>query len=147
LRTLPLAPTRLAALLVCVAVLPLIALGALVAGIAGVIYGAPLAVMALKGYLLIIAPTAVCVFLSLGRLEGKLTFLFCLLVMAAFCAAPVWLLASSLYREIPVVLVGLVVLISVLLAFLLTRFALIYSSRIYRGQEPAGSTSLWTGGK
>lgn len=147
LRTLAMSSSRLAALLMSVVVLPLVALGALVAGIAGVVYGAPLAVMALKGYMVILAPAALCVFLSLGRSEGKLTFLFHLVLMTVFFAIPVYLLVSSQYREIPAILEGLIVLIFVLLAFLLTRSALIYSSRPYRIQENVGGTLPWTGSK
>ena len=146
LRTLPMSSTRLAALLMSVVVLPLVALGVVLAGIAGVVYGAPLAVLALKGYLLILAPAGLCVFLSLGRSEGKLTFHFYLLIMTVFFAVPVYLLYSFQYRQIPVALVGLVALVFVLLAFWLTQFALKYTSRAYRIQMPAGGALPWTGG-
>jgi hypothetical protein len=145
-RTLPISATGLAAVMIAVAILPLIALGALVAGFAGLALGTPAALMALSSYTFILAPTSLCVFFVVWRDAGKQAYALLLFTLFCFLMGGVWLRTFFHYPEIPLSLGGPVAAISILLAFLLTRRALLRSSHAYRVQaNPLGDVPWGTG--
>ncbi len=132
LRTLPISATRLAAVMMAFALLPLIASGALVAGLAGLSWGTPAALTILKSYAFILAPAALCVFFAVWRGTGKQGYVLLLLTLFGFQMAPLWLQGMLLHPKIPESQTGAFVVLCVLLAFLLTRRALRHSSHAYR---------------
>jgi hypothetical protein len=147
LRTLPISATRLAAVMIAMAILPIIALGALVAGGAGLTLGTPAAVTVLKTFTFILPAAALCVFFAIWRDAGILANALMLLTMFGFLQAPLWLQMFFHPPEIPFRLTGLIVAICVLLAFLLTRWTLLHSSRAYRVQaNPLGNVP-WSAGR
>jgi hypothetical protein len=134
LRTLPISATGLAAVMIGIAILPLVALGTLVAGVSGPALGTSAAITVLSSYTFILAPTALCVFFAVWRGAGKQAYALSLLTMFGFFIGGVWLQTFFHYPEIPFTLGGPVAAISILLAFLLTRRALMHSSHAYRVQ-------------
>lgn len=126
LRTLPIPATNLAAAFFAITSLPFLALGALVAGIAALACGSPLAVKIVENYALLLAPASVCVFFAVRLGVGIPAYLVLLVTMAGSQLVP--------HRPIPFSLAGPIAAGCVLLAFLLTRRALLHSSRTYRIQ-------------
>ncbi len=101
LRTMPISATRLAAVMMAFALLPLIASGSLVAGVAGLSLGIPAAIMILKSYAFILAPASLCVFFAVWRGTGKQGYVLLLLTLFGFQMAPVWLQGILLHPKIP----------------------------------------------
>jgi hypothetical protein len=138
LRTLPISATRLAAAMMAFAILPLAALGAVVTGVAGLSLGPAVAIMFLKSYTLILAPASLCVFFTVWQGARNQVYVWLLLILFGFQLGPMWLQRFIRYPEIPDYATGALVASCVLLAFLLTRCALLRSSVAYRVH--AGST-------
>jgi hypothetical protein len=143
LRTLPISATNLAAVIFSIATLPLIALGALVAGVAGLAWETPLAFTVLKSYALILAPVSVCIFFAVWRGTGIQAYLLLLFTMIGFQQVPLWLQVFFHYPEIPFSLIGPIVVMCVLSAFLLTRRALLHSNHAYRVQATSFGNLPW----
>ncbi|MGO8678250.1 MAG: hypothetical protein ACLQVX_20600 [Limisphaerales bacterium] len=138
LRTLPLSATRLAAMLIAVGILPLVALDVLVAAAAGIAWGPPAAFRLLTFCALNLAPAVLCIVLTVGWGAGVLRSAFVLLAMVGF--QMVWGQVSLQHPEIPFRLAGPIVALSVLLAFLAARHALLHRNGAYRVQpNPWGS--------
>ncbi len=71
LRTLPISTTRLAAVLIGLAVLPVTAVGALTAGVAGLTLGTSAAHTIVSRFTFILAPTALGVFVAVWQGPGS----------------------------------------------------------------------------
>ena len=147
LRTLPISTTRLATVMIAITILPLIALGTLVTGVAGLSLGTPAAITALKSYTFILAPASLCVFFAVWRGAGMQTSALLLVTLFGFYMVPLWLQVFFHYPEIPFNLIGPIVAICVLLAFLLTRRALLHSSHAYRVQANPFGNFAWGAGR
>jgi hypothetical protein len=147
LRTLPMPATRLAAVMIGIPLLPLIALGAILAGIAGLSMGTPAAIAILKDYTLALASGALCV-LFVGWLGvGRDSFALMCLILIVFQSVPIWLKASFNIRQIPFTLIGAIVAISITVSFLLTRHSLMHSSKTYRVQASPFGNIVWGMGR
>ena len=144
LRTLPISATRLAAVMIAIAILPFIALAPLVAGVAWLALGTPATITVLKSYTFILAPASLCIFFAVWQGAGIQAYALLLFTMFGFQQVPLWLQVFFHYPEVPFSLTGKIVALCVLLAFLLTRRALMHSSHAYRiqanpfGQSPMG---------
>jgi hypothetical protein len=147
LRTLPISATSLATVMMAFALLPLMALGAVVAGVAGFSLGIPVAFTFLKSYAFILAPASLCVFIAVWRGAKTQGYALLLLTLFGFQLAPMWLQRFYHYREIPYSQIGAFVALCVLLAFLLTRRALIQSSLAYRVQTSSTGNLPWAMGR
>ncbi len=143
LRTLPISATRLAAVMIAITLLPLIALGALAAGVVGPALGASAAITFLKSYTYILAPASLCVFFCVWRGDGMQAYALLGFTLFGFLKLHGWLQLHSHRLELPFSLIGPIVAISVLLAFLLTRYALLHSSRAYRVQANPFGNAPW----
>ena len=135
LRTLPISATELATALFAIASLPFLALGVLVAGIAALAGGTPLAIEIVENFALILAPASVCIFFAVRLGIGIPAYLMLLVTMAGSQMVP--------HRPIPFSLGGPLAAGCVLLAFLLTRRALRRSSRTYRIQANVFNKDPW----
>jgi len=135
LRTQPISAANLAAVIFAIAFLPFIVLGALIAGVAGLAWGTPLALTVLRSYAFTLAPASLCIFFAVWRGTGIQAYVLLLFTMIGF--------QVLLYREIPVGLGGPIAAICVLLAFLFTHRALLHSSHTYRIQANVCSNVLW----
>jgi hypothetical protein len=147
LRTLPISATRLATLMFVIVVLPLIALGTLATGVAGLALGTQAAITFLKSYTLILAPASLCVFFAVWRGDGMPAYALLVITMFGFQQATLRLQMFFHYPEMPFSLIGSIVVICVLLAFLLTRRALMHSSHAYRVQANPFGTFAWGTGR
>jgi hypothetical protein len=147
LRTLPISATSLATVMMAFALLPLIALGAVVAGVAGLSLGIPVAFTFLKSYAFILAPASLCVFFAVWRGAKTQGYALLLLTLFGFQIVPPWLQRFFHYPEIPYSQTGAFVALCVLLAFLLTRRALIRSSLAYRVQTSSTGNLPWAMGR
>jgi hypothetical protein len=147
LRTLPVSATGLAGVMIGIVVLPLLAVGALVAAVAALSVGTPLAVTVLKNYTFMLVPGALCVFFAVWRGIGVPTGALVLASLFGFFLAPIWLNGYFHQPEIPLVQTGAFVAACVLLAFLLTRRALLRGSRAYRIQASPISQHPWFPGR
>ena len=146
LRTLPVSATRLAAVMIAIAILPLIALGALVAGGARLAVGTPAALTVLKSYTFILAPASLCVFFAVWRGDGMQAYALLAITLFGFQLCSSGCRWHFHYLEPPFSLCGTIAAICVLLAFLLTRRALMRSSHAYRVQaNPFGDIALGMG--
>ena len=136
LRTLPTSATRLAAVMISIVILPLIALGALVAVGAGMAVGPSAALTVVNSYTFILAPASLCVFFAVWRGDSLLAY--ALLLVTMFGLQQVQLRLQNLlhYPELPFSLCGPIAAGCILVAFLLTRHALMRSSHSYRVQVP-----------
>ena len=123
LRALPISTNRLAVVLMTLGLVPLLALGALVAGAAWLISGPEGGITVLGGYAFTLAPAALCICFGVWRGGGLLSFAFLLAILIG---------AFALSRsEVPVPLSGLIIVVSLALGFVLTRRALSCSRRPY----------------
>jgi hypothetical protein len=146
MRTLPTSASRLAAVLLSIVILPLIALGALVAGGAGLAWGTPAGLTVLKSFTFIVAPASLCVFFAVWRGDTMQAYALLLVTMFGLQQVQLRLQTAFHYLELPFSLCGSIAAICVLLAFLLTRCALMRSSHTYRVQaNPFGDIALAMG--
>lgn len=132
LRTLPVSATHLAAALITPVIAPLFALGLLVAGVVSSTVGLSPAIAALKSFIFILAPGALCVFVTVWRGVGMQAYALQLLILFGFLLAPLWLGRYFRYPEPPLSLAVAFAAFWILLAFLLTRRALLGSRQAYR---------------
>ena len=135
LRTLPISATKLTAAFFVITGLPFLALGALVAGIAALACGSPLAVKIVENYALLLAPASVCIFFAVRFGVGIPAYLVLLVTMVGS--------QLVMHQPIPFGLAGPIAAGCVLLAFLLTRRALLRSSRTYRIQATVFNKDPW----
>lgn len=142
LRTLPISASRLAVVLMGLGLLPLLALGVLVAGAAWLISGSAEAITVLGGYTFTLAPAALCICFGVWRGGGLLSSAFLLIILIGA------LVLSG--GDIPVPLSGLITAVCIMSAFLLTRWALSRSRHAYLIRSaptaPLG-TVAWDGGR
>jgi hypothetical protein len=147
LRTLPVSATRLALVMFATVLLPLIAMGALAASVAGMFLGPSEAFTVLNSFTLVLAQAALCVSFAVWRGDRMEVYAFLLLTMVGFLLGPMYLQMFFHYPEHPFNLTGLVVGICLLSAFLLTRRVILHSSRAYRVQPNAGGNLPWGSGR
>jgi len=146
LRTLPISVPRLAVVVIASVILPLIALGALATGVAGLALGPQAATPFLKSYTLILAPASLCVFFAVWRGAGAQACALLVVTLFGFQMATLRLQTFLHVPEMPFSLIGLIVAPCVLLAFLFTCGALRHGSRGYRVQaNPSGNFAWGTG--
>jgi hypothetical protein len=146
LRTLPMSVTKLTAVMIGLVLLPLIAVGAIFAGISGLTSGTPAAIMIIRSYALILAPAVMCVVLVgwLGAGRDALSLMISTMILFQIVTAR----GQSFFtnREIPFSLISVIVGVTVALAFLLTRHSLMHSSKTYRVHaNPFGT--VWGAGR
>jgi hypothetical protein len=147
MRTLPVSAGELAAVMIAVAILPLIALGALAAGVAGLSLGTPVAITVSKSYMFILAPASLCVLFAVWRGAGAQACVLLLFTMFGFFLAPMCLQGLFHHQEIPFSLTGTIAAFCVLSALLLTRCALMHSSHAYRVQANPSGNLPWVAGR
>jgi hypothetical protein len=133
-RTLPISATRLALLVIALAVLPLIGIGTASTLLAALAWGQVVALTTLKSYALTLVPAALSVLLAawLGTGRGVYILLF-LIVMTCGVLGPISD-ERLFHHPIPVAMSSALVVAFVTLCFLLTRQVLMRSSRAYRAQ-------------
>ncbi len=129
LRTLPMSATKLTAVMIGLVLLPLIAVGAFVAGVSGLTSGTPSAIMILRSYALILAPAAMCVVFVSWLGAGRDAFALMLFTVILFQIVPTVFFTN---HEISFSLISIIVGVTIALAFLLTRHSLLHSSKTYR---------------
>ena len=132
LRTLPISAGRLALVLMAIALLPVAAVGPLVARAAGLAWGTPAAILLLKTFVYILAPVALCIFMAVWRGTGVGTYAVQFITMFGFVMAPLWLQGFFHDLEMPLSVTVIFRVLCVWLAFLLTRRALRHGTRAYR---------------
>ncbi len=143
LRTLPIPATGLAAVMLALGLLPLIALGALAAGIAWAVLGSPAALTFLSNYIFILASAALGMFLAVWRGGGTQSYALVLLTMLGFLVGRMVLQARLHDAELTLRLAGAIAALGVLLALVLTWLALTRGGQAYRVQaNPFGSFPL-----
>lgn len=147
LRTLPISTIRLAVVMIGLAVLPLITVGVLTAGVAGLALGKSAMHTVASRFTFILAPTALGVFVAVWQGAGKQAYAGLLLTLFGFWMGGMWLQTFLHYPEIPFRLAGLIAASSLLLAFLLTRRALSHSHRACRIQANPAATLPWGAGR
>ncbi len=141
LRTLPISTAKLAAVIIALVILPVIAVSMLMAGIAGLSFGTPAALTILKSCILILAPMALCIFFTVWRGGGIEAYVLFLLAIMA------WVVALSAWQNITFPLAGGVAVVGVMLAWVLTYYALLRSSRAYRVQTDRLAGFPWSAGR
>ena len=141
LRTLPISATRLAAVVIGIGILPLMALGALVGAFAGLVWGIPVALRLLAFCAVNLVPAVLCVVLTVWWGAGVLRSALLLLTLVGF--QMVWGQVSLQHPEIPFHLAGPIVALSVLLALMVTRHALLRRSEPYRVQPNPWGILPW----
>jgi len=142
LRTLPISASGLAALLMTIGMLPLLALGVLVASAAWPICGSSSAITILGTYAFTLAPAALCIAFAVWRGGGLSSSAFLLFILlGAFAMSGC---------EIPLPFSGLMAAGCVVAGFLLTRRALHGSPRVYLSrnapENPVGTVAWDAGG-
>jgi hypothetical protein len=146
LRTLPTSASCLAAVMLSIVILPLIALGALVAGGAGLALGTAAGLTVLKSFTFILAPASLCVFFAVWRGDGMQAYALLAITLFGLQQVQLRLQTAFHYPELPLSVCGPIAGICVLLAFLLTRYVLLHSSHTYRVQaNPFGDILVGMG--
>lgn len=143
LRTLPISATKLAALTILIALLPTIVLGTLPVWAAGWISGPSAALVMLQRMAFIVAPSAICVSIAVWRGISHESVYIAVLPILVFPIVPFCLRLFFHGRDIPLILVGMVVVICLALALQLTRRLLLQSSYTYRIQKNFLDKTAW----
>jgi hypothetical protein len=141
LRILPISTAKLGAVIIASVIVPVIAAGMLMAGVAGLSVGTPAALTVLKSSILILAPMALCIFFTVWRGGGIQAYVLFIVAMM------VWVLAVSASQNITFPLAGGVAVAGVMLAWLLTYYALLRGSRAYRVQTNPLGRFTWSAGR
>jgi len=134
-RTLPISATRLAAMIIALAILPLIAVGGASAGVAGLVWGKAAVITTLKNYALVLAPAALSMFLAAWLGTGRGVFVLLFLIMIGWGVVKPILEVLPFFAAIPLGLTGTFAAACVLLGFLLTRLTLVRGNQGYRTQS------------
>ena len=142
LRTLPITATKLAAVLIAIAILPFIATGVIIAAAVELTSNSPLAFTFFKGFALTLAPASMCVFFAVWLGVGKRAYALMIVTMLAFQITSVFE-----RRQLSPVLTDVIVAATVTLAFLLTRRSIIQSSQTYRIQASPFGNPAWGMGR
>jgi hypothetical protein len=145
LRALPISPTNLAAVMVSIAILPMIALGAVMTGILGLTLGSPQTISFLNGFVFTLAPIAIAVAFAVWRGSGRQAY--AALVVILLGSQYVSLEVFSPHQQIPLLLTSALVAIVIALAFLFTRRSLIHSSEPYRIRASSLGNTTWNLGR
>lgn len=143
LRTLPVSTTRLAAAMLSLMVLPLLGVGALVAGVAGYCLGAAAALTILNHCLFILAPASLCVFFAAWLGEGVLGYALLVLAVFGFQQGYGLMQTHFHFRGLPFPLVSAIAAGCLVLAFVLTRYALEHDARAYRVRADTSGQFPW----
>ena len=132
LRTMPISGMGLSATLMAIMLLPLMALGAASAGVAVFALGTPAAITFLGDYTFALAPASLCVLLAVWLGEGKPSY--AVLIVILFGSQQVQLRLQSFLHvpELPISLAAAIAGTCVILALLLTPWAIWSSRRAYR---------------
>lgn len=146
LRTLPLPPHRLAALLLAMVCLPLLALGGLSAAVAGLAAGPDEVLAVLRSYLITLAPATLAIVLVTWLGTGKAAYMLLILLMMTGQFLAVFLRLGGPGATTSPTVATLVSLGFVGLAFALTWLALIRGTRVYR-IEPSPFGMGWNPGR
>lgn len=141
MRTLPISTAKLAVVIIASVILPVIAVSMLMAGVAGLSFGTPAALTILKSCILILAPMALCIFYTVWRGGGIEAYVLFLLAIMA------WVVAVLAWQNITFPLAGGVAVAGVMLAWVLTYYALLRSSRAYRVQTNPSDSFPWSAGR
>lgn len=144
LRTLPLSPTRLASLMIAIAIIPIITLGAVVVGVVGLCLGVPAEMTILRSYTLILAPASLCVFFGVRLGIGRQTYALLFITMFAFQTLPNVFWTNG---KMPFSLIAALAVVCVALSFLLTRRSLTHGSKGYRVQANPFGFPAWGAGR
>jgi len=142
-RTLPISTMKLAALIILIALLPLIGLGALPVWAVGWVSGPPASLAMLERMAFVLAPASLCVSIAVWRGISRESYWIGALVMLVFPAVPFCLSLFFHDRHIPLIVAGLLVVICVALALQLTRRLLLQSSYTYRIQKNPYENGVW----
>jgi len=140
LRTLPISVFGLSSTLLAVILLPLMALGAVSAVIAGGVLGRPAAITFLTDYAFVLAPASVGAFLAAWLGEGKLSYALLLITFFGSQQVQLRLQTSMHLLELPLRLSTTIAAGSVLLALLLISGVIRYSRLAYRPRGIAPGT-------
>ena len=132
LRTLPISLFALAAALMAIMLLPLCALGAASAAVAGVSLGTSAALTFLIAYIFELAPASLATFLAIWLGDGKPSYAVLIVVLFGSQQVQLRLQAYLHVLELPLSLAAAIAAGSVLLALLLTPWALRSSCHAYR---------------
>jgi uncharacterized protein with PQ loop repeat len=132
LRTLPYSTSNLSAALIAVPILPLTALDALAAVTAGLVWGPQAAITVLSSFTLMLGAAALCIFVAVWPGGGMNAYALMLFIIFGFHVGRLWLQTRFQYPELPLRFAAIIAGISILMSFLLTRLALLQSSRSYR---------------
>ncbi len=135
LRALPIHATQLAAVIISLALLPLMAIGGVSVVVAGLVFGKAAVISTLKSYAFILAPAALSMFLATWLGTGRTVYILLFVIIIAWGTLTPIVEASQFFAQFPAVLVSALLVLCVLLSFLLTRLALVHSSRTYRTQR------------
>jgi hypothetical protein len=139
LRTLPVSPTVLAAVLLGLVVLPLLALTPLVTALAWVAVSPEAALTCLNSYTFTVAMGALCVFFAVWRGAGVQGYSLQFFCLVGSLVGYLWSQGRFPSHEMPLRATGLIAVAGVLVGFVLTRHALIHSTQVYRVQlDPFG---------
>jgi hypothetical protein len=134
LRTMPISAVGLSGTLMAIMLLPLISLGGASAAVAALAMGIPAALTFLSDYTFVLAPASLSVLLAVWLGEGKLGY--AVLIVLLFGSQQVQLRLQSFLNvlELPLSLAAAIAAACVLLALLLTPWALLSSRHAYRGR-------------
>jgi hypothetical protein len=132
LRTLPISLIALAGAIIATMLLPLVALGAASAAVAGVALGTPAALTFLTSYTFEMAPASLATFLAVWLGDGKLCYAVLIAVLFGSQQVQLRLQAYLHVMELPLSLAAAIAAGCVLLALLLTPWALRSSRHAYR---------------
>lgn len=143
LRTLPFSAGRLAAALVGLVVIPFVALTALMGVFAWLFLGAPVALSVLDSCAFTLASVALCAFFAVWRGSGVQAYALLLVTMfGTFFGQIKWQMLLH-QTALPLGAVFAVAVVGVLLAFVLTRLALVHGCGAYRiPSNPPGIFSM-----
>jgi hypothetical protein len=137
LRTLPLSADRLAGLIILVAILPLLALGLLGAAVAWLSADSAATFHVVRNFTFVLCPASLCMAMAVWRGTGLQTYA----VLIPMAIGVQWFCLGNKSMELAVAAAAG----GLLLAFLLTRYALRHSSHAYRppvipfGEFPLGN--------
>jgi len=139
LRTLPLSGGCLALILIGLALLPVLAMGALTLGVAWLTTNPAVTWQVVHNFLFVLAPASLCLGMAVWRGTGIQTYVVLLLALIGFQVV--------CYRSLPLSAVGGIAAGCILLGFLAVRAALNRSSHAYRSSPTPFGHSPWLGSK
>jgi len=147
LRSLPVSPSLLSAVMVMIVSLPLLLMGAITAAIAGPFLGLSASLILVNNFMLMLPVSVMSLILTLWLRYGRLSFVLMFMLIILFQSLPLWLHFGLRDQQIPLAAGIAIAVAAIVIGWQLARLLLVRNSKIYRSSATMFGNATWLQGR